>query len=101
MLEMKLHPINVAIIVIYVAASVLLGLLVSKRASRDAKAYFLGGNTLPKSDIPDGLSGHVAAPLQCHHLRRMDPHALRHVRLLLLLHNPHAAGGGMPTDSAS
>jgi Na+/proline symporter len=44
---MKLHPIDVAIIVIYVATSVLLGYWVSRRASRDTKAYFLGGNTLP------------------------------------------------------
>ncbi|HXM42265.1 MAG TPA: hypothetical protein VN924_13515 [Bryobacteraceae bacterium] len=32
---------------IYVATSVLLGYWVSKRASRDTKGYFLGGNTLP------------------------------------------------------
>jgi Na+/proline symporter len=44
---MKLHPIDVAIIVIYVATSVVLGYWVSHRASRDTKAYFLGGNTLP------------------------------------------------------
>ena len=44
---MKLHPIDVAIIVIYVATSVLLGYWVSRRASRDTNAYFLGGNTLP------------------------------------------------------
>jgi Na+/proline symporter len=44
---MKLHPIDVAIILVYVATSVLLGYWVSKRASRDTKAYFLGGNTLP------------------------------------------------------
>ena len=44
---MKLHPIDVAIIVVYVATSVLLGYRVSHRASRDTKAYFLGGNTLP------------------------------------------------------
>jgi len=44
---LKLHPIDVAIILVYVATSVLLGYWVSKRASRDTKAYFLGGNTLP------------------------------------------------------
>src|ERR1039458_203885 len=44
---MKLHPIDVAIIVIYVATSVLLGYWVSRGASRDTKAYFLGGYTLP------------------------------------------------------
>ena len=44
---MKYHPIDVAIIVVYLATSVLLGYWVSHRASRDTKAYFLGGNTLP------------------------------------------------------
>jgi len=44
---MNLHPIDVAIIVAYIATSVLLGYWVSHRASRDTKAYFLGGNTLP------------------------------------------------------
>lgn len=44
---MKLHPIDIAIILLYVATSVLLGYWVSHRASRDTKAYFLGGNTLP------------------------------------------------------
>ncbi|HTQ58547.1 MAG TPA: sodium:solute symporter family protein [Bryobacteraceae bacterium] len=44
---MQLHTIDVAIILVYVATSVLLGYWVSHRASRDTKAYFLGGNTLP------------------------------------------------------
>ncbi len=44
---MKLHPLDIAIILVYVATSVLLGYWVSHRASRDTKAYFLGGNTLP------------------------------------------------------
>jgi len=44
---MKLDTIDIAIILLYVVVSVLLGYWVSHRASRDTKAYFLGGNTLP------------------------------------------------------
>ena len=44
---MHLHAIDVAIILIYLASSVLVGYWVSHRASRDIKAYFLGGNTMP------------------------------------------------------
>jgi Na+/proline symporter len=44
---MHLHPIDIAIIVAYLATSVLVGYWVSHRASRDIKAYFLGGNVLP------------------------------------------------------
>jgi Na+/proline symporter len=44
---MKLHPIDLAIILAYLATSVLVGYWVSHRASRDIKAYFLGGNVLP------------------------------------------------------
>ena len=44
---MKLHPVDVAIIVAYLLTSVLVGYWVSHRASRDLKAYFLGGNTMP------------------------------------------------------
>ena len=44
---MKLHPADVAIIVAYLLTSVLVGYWVSHRASRDLKAYFLGGNTMP------------------------------------------------------
>ncbi len=44
---MKLHPIDLAIILAYLASSVLVGYWVSHRASRDIKAYFLGGNVLP------------------------------------------------------
>jgi len=42
-----LHPIDIAIIIAYLALSVLIGYWVSHRASRDLKAYFLGGNVLP------------------------------------------------------
>ena len=44
---MKLHPVDVAIIVAYLLTSVLVGYWVSHRASRDLRAYFLGGNTMP------------------------------------------------------
>ena len=44
---MNLHPVDVAIILAYLATSVLVGYWVSHRASRDIKAYFLGGNVLP------------------------------------------------------
>jgi Na+/proline symporter len=46
-IEMNLHPIDIAIILVYLLTSVLVGYWVSHRASRDMKAYFLGGNTLP------------------------------------------------------
>ena len=44
---MNLHFIDIAIIVAYLVTSVLVGYWVSHRASRDIKAYFLGGNVLP------------------------------------------------------
>ena len=44
---MHLHGIDIAIIVAYLAGSVLVGYWVSHRASRDMRAYFLGGNVLP------------------------------------------------------
>jgi solute:Na+ symporter, SSS family len=44
---MQLHTVDIAIIVAYLAASVLIGYWVSHRASRDMKAYFLGGNKMP------------------------------------------------------
>jgi SSS family solute:Na+ symporter len=44
---MHLHFIDIAIIVAYLVTSVLVGYWVSHRASRDMKAYFLGGNVMP------------------------------------------------------
>ena len=43
----NLSPIDIAIIVAYLIGSVLVGYLVSHRASRDMKSYFLGGNSMP------------------------------------------------------
>ena len=44
---MSLHAVDIAIIVAYLLLSVLIGYWVSHRASKDMKAYFLGGNTMP------------------------------------------------------
>ena len=44
---MHLHLVDMVIIVSYLATSVLVGYWVSKRASRDIKSYFLGGNVMP------------------------------------------------------
>jgi Na+/proline symporter len=44
---MNLHPIDIAIILAYLVTSVLVGYWVSYRASRDIRAYFLGGNVMP------------------------------------------------------
>lgn len=44
---MTLHAIDITIILAYLLTSVLVGYWVSHRASRDTRAYFLGGNTLP------------------------------------------------------
>jgi solute:Na+ symporter, SSS family len=42
-----LHLIDIVIIVAYLLTSVLVGYWVSKRASRDLRSYFLGGNVMP------------------------------------------------------
>jgi len=44
---LHLHLIDIAIIVAYLATSVMVGYWVSHRASHDMKAYFLGGNVMP------------------------------------------------------
>ena len=44
---MNLHAIDIAIILAYLGTSVFVGYWVSKRASRDIKSYFLGGNVMP------------------------------------------------------
>ena len=44
---MKLHALDLAIIVIYFVAVVLIGLWVSRRGSKDMNSYFLGGRSLP------------------------------------------------------
>jgi Na+/proline symporter len=44
---MSLHPIDLAIIFAYILVTVGIGFWISKRASRNIKNYFLGGNTIP------------------------------------------------------
>jgi solute:Na+ symporter, SSS family len=43
----NLHLIDIAVIVVFLGASVLLGYWVSHRAARSTRNYFLGGNVLP------------------------------------------------------
>lgn len=44
---MHLHAIDIAIILAYLGTSVLVGYWVSRRASKDMRSYFLGGNVMP------------------------------------------------------
>ncbi len=44
---MHLGVVDLSIIVVYLVGVVLLGMLVTKRASKNIQNYFLGGNTLP------------------------------------------------------
>ena len=44
---MNLHIVDIGIIVLYIATTIFIGFYISKRASKDIKNYFLGGNTLP------------------------------------------------------
>ncbi len=44
---MQIHIIDITIVVCYLIVSVMLGIMVSRRASQNLGTYFLGGNTLP------------------------------------------------------
>jgi Na+/proline symporter len=44
---MQLHLIDICIIVVFIISNILIGFLISKRASRNINSYFLGGNTIP------------------------------------------------------
>jgi len=44
---MELHSIDIGIIIIYLVAVVIIGWMLSKRASKNLEAYFLGGKSLP------------------------------------------------------
>ena len=44
---MELHSIDICIIIFYLAIVVIIGWLLSKRASKNLEAYFLGGKSLP------------------------------------------------------
>src|SRR4029078_12213177 len=45
---MKIHFVDLAILLVYFAATILVGLWVSKRGAKDPDAYFLGGKSLPR-----------------------------------------------------
>ena len=44
---MKLQPIDIFIIGLYLVAMIVIGLVLKKRASKNMDSYFLGGKTLP------------------------------------------------------
>jgi SSS family solute:Na+ symporter len=44
---MQLHFIDISIIVLYLVSTVIVGFLISKRASKNIDSYFLGGKTIP------------------------------------------------------
>ena len=46
-MEITFHPVDIAIIIGYVGVVIVMGWLLSKRASKDLNAYFLGGKSLP------------------------------------------------------
>ena len=41
------HPIDLAILIAYISATVGIGFWISRRASKNLRSYFLGGNTIP------------------------------------------------------
>src|SRR6187401_2908220 len=44
---MKIQPVDLAILLVYFVATILVGLWVSKRGAKDSDSYFLGGKSLP------------------------------------------------------
>ncbi|HEY4789243.1 MAG TPA: sodium:solute symporter family protein [Bacteroidales bacterium] len=44
---MRLHIVDLSIIILYLIATIFIGYWVSKRASKNIQSYFLGGNSLP------------------------------------------------------
>ena len=44
---MKLQPIDIFIIGLYLVAMIVIGLVLKKKASKNMDSYFLGGKTLP------------------------------------------------------
>jgi SSS family solute:Na+ symporter len=44
---MNLHVIDIGIIALYLASTIFIGFYISKRASKDIRSYFLGGNSIP------------------------------------------------------
>lgn len=43
---MSLHPIDIAIILLYLVVTVFIGFWISKKASKNLQAYFLGNNQI-------------------------------------------------------
>ena len=46
-MELQLHPIDITIIILYIALTIGLGFWISHRASKNLDSYFLGGKTMP------------------------------------------------------
>lgn len=44
---MQLHWIDISIIIVYMAAMVMIGFMISKRATKNIDSYFLGGKSIP------------------------------------------------------
>jgi len=44
---MNLSLLDISIILVYLLATVIIGFVMKKQASKNIKTYFLGGNTLP------------------------------------------------------
>lgn len=44
---MELHPLDLAIVLAYLATTVGIGFWISRKASKNLRAYFLGGNSIP------------------------------------------------------
>ncbi len=44
---MRLHIIDIGIILLYITLTIFIGFYISKKASQNLKSYFLGGNTMP------------------------------------------------------
>lgn len=46
-MELQLHPIDIGIIILYIALTIGLEFWISHRASKNLDSYFLGGKTMP------------------------------------------------------
>ena len=44
---MTVHPVDLVILVVYFLVTIVAGLWVSKRGSKDLDSYFLGGKSMP------------------------------------------------------
>src|SRR5690606_27360053 len=46
-IQMNLSALDISIILLYLLSTVVIGFMMKRRASKNIKTYFLGGNTLP------------------------------------------------------